>query len=261
MNRTQILMVLIVSAAGILGCSTPPPTETVIAHRGNSSVLPENTLAAMKSALRLDDPPGFVELDVQRTKDGKLLVIHDGTLDRTSNGRGPVGEKDLSEIRKLSAGYEQRFGAAHKALPFSTLEEVLDGVRELPGAVMIELKASRSGEEVGQLLHQRGETSRHVIAGFDIENVLAAKMAAPKVRTLFLVSRPSVVNVELARLAGCAIVGMNHNGVTKEVVRAAHAGGMLVWAWTVDDPTRARALRELGVDGIITNCPASIVGG
>ena len=260
MNGRRILLVVALLGLGMLGsCASGTKTVTVIAHRGNSSEVPENTLAALESALRLKTPPLFVELDVQRTRDGKLLVIHDKTFDRTSDGKGPVGAMNLVDIRKLSAGFEQKFGSDFRSLRFNTLDEVLTALEPLPGAVMIELKAERSGTEVARLLRQRGELGRHLIAGFDILNVLAAKMEEPKARTLYLVSRPSLVQIELARRAGCSIVGIDDAGLTVEMVDAVHRSGMKVWVWTVNKTERAQVLKTMGVDGVITDYPKAVV--
>ncbi len=260
MNGRHVWLAVALFGLGMLGsCASGTKTVTVIAHRGNSSRVPENTLASLESALRLKTPPLFVELDVQRTRDGQLLVIHDKTFERTSNGTGAVGAMDMKDIRKLSPGFERKFGSEYRSLRFNTLNEVLTALAPLPGSVMIELKAERSGTEVARLLRRRGELRRHLIAGFDILNVLAAKMEAPEVRTLFLVSRPSSVQIELARRAGCSIVGIDQAGLTVEMVDAAHRAGMKVWVWTVNEAERAHVLRTMGADGVITNEPKLMV--
>src|SRR5262249_45661174 len=114
----------------------------IIAHRGDSSHRPENTLAAFVGALEVG--ADLVELDVQLTADGHIVVIHDVTVDRTTDGRGDVRRMSLPEIRALSAGYGAVFGAAYAGERVPTLAEAL-GLLRGRARVMIEIK----GESVG----------------------------------------------------------------------------------------------------------------
>src|SRR5215510_16313441 len=98
------------SRRGLEGSLPAPPL--VIAHRGDSAHLPENTLAALAGALELG--VSAVEIDVQLTRDGRIVVIHDSTLDRTTSGRGDVRQMTLAEVRAVSAGYPSRFGDAYR---------------------------------------------------------------------------------------------------------------------------------------------------
>jgi len=105
-----------------------PAPLLVIAHRGDSAHRPENTLAAIAGALELG--VSAVEIDVQLTRDGRVVVMHDPTLDRTTSGRGEVRQLSLAEIRALSAGYPSRFGTAYQGEHVPTLAEVLTLVRD-----------------------------------------------------------------------------------------------------------------------------------
>ena len=113
----------------------PPPL--VIAHRGDSAHRPENTLAAFAGALELG--VSAVEIDVQLTRDGRVVVMHDPTLDRTTSGRGDVRQLSLAEIRALSAGYPSRFGTAYQGERVPTLAEVLALLRDR-ARTLIEIK-------------------------------------------------------------------------------------------------------------------------
>ncbi|HEY7924868.1 MAG TPA: glycerophosphodiester phosphodiesterase family protein, partial [Vicinamibacteria bacterium] len=114
-----------------------PPPPLVIAHRGDSAHRPENTLAAIAGALELG--VSAVEIDVQLTRDGRVVVMHDSTLDRTTSGRGDVRQLSLAEIRALSAGYPSRFGTAYQGEHVPTLAEVLSLVRDR-ARTLIEIK-------------------------------------------------------------------------------------------------------------------------
>ena len=111
-------------------------TPLVIAHRGDSANRPENTLASFASALELG--ADFVEFDVQLTKDGHAVVIHDPTLERTTSGTGRLLDQTLAEIRKVSAGYPSRFGDAYRGERVPTLSEVL-GLLRGRATAMIEI--------------------------------------------------------------------------------------------------------------------------
>ena len=109
----------------------------IIAHRGDSAHRPENTLAAFAGALEVG--ADLVEFDVQLTRDGQVVVIHDPTVDRTTDGRGRVAEMTLAQLRALSAGYPSRFGAAHRGERVPTLGEALALLKDR-ARVMVEIK-------------------------------------------------------------------------------------------------------------------------
>ena len=116
----------------------------IIAHRGDSAHFPENTLAAFRSALNLQ--ADLVEFDVQCTKDGQVVVIHDASVDRTTNGRGRVRDMTVAEVQALSAGYPLRFGNAFAAERIPTLGEALETLKGR-GRPMIEIKSDSSRNE------------------------------------------------------------------------------------------------------------------
>jgi len=238
--------------------SVPLPGPTWIAHRGNSSVAPENTLAAVRSALDLPTAPHFVEIDVYSTVDGQLAVIHDSTLDRTTDKTGAVAELTWTEVRSADAGFAERFGDSFRGERVPALDEVLDAVADTDTGIMIEVKAHGVGGPAARLVLERGEVERHVLASFHADVVVAASLAAPALRTLLLAGEPGLEHVELARRVGASILGASHGAITRELVEAAHSADLLVWAWTVDDPTRAAELVALGVDGVISNAVEAV---
>ncbi len=261
MKCRNVALVLALTSIFIVQGVTGPMSEAaelplLIAHRGNSSEAPENTMASIKSALAIPNMPNFVEIDVHDTKDGELLVIHDSSIDRTSNGKGEVSKMTLAEIRKYNAGYAKEFGDRFKDEPFPVLDDVLDAVKDVDAGVMIEVKAHGIGDDVAKRVTERGEVDKHVIASFAPDVVVASSMTNPNIRTLFLSSSGSTEEVELARRIGAKIFGSSYKDLTQEIIAQAHDSGLQVWVWTVDDPDIVLKLLNWGADGIITNRPA-----
>lgn len=252
------------STSGSISASTGSASSagpSWIAHRGNSKVAPENTLAAVRSALELSTAPDFVEIDVYSTADGELAVIHDSTLDRTTDKSGALAELTWAEVRRADAGFADRFGDRFRGERVPALDEVLDAVVGSDTGIMIEVKAHGVGGAAARLVARRGEVARHVLASFHADVVVDASLAAPGLRTLLLASEPGLEHVELARRVGASILGASEAAISRELVEAAHAAGLLVWAWTVDEPARAAELLALGVDGLISNSVEAIRSG
>ena len=230
-----------------------PDDPQWISHRGNSWIAPENTLASVRSALALDPPPDFVEIDVYLTADGELAVIHDSDLERTTDRSGRVAEMKWESVRAADAGFADRFGDHYAGERVPSLDEVLDLVKDTSTSVMIEVKAHGAGGPTARRVLERGETERHVLASFHADVIVDASLAVPALRTLYLVSNPGPEHVELARRCGASILGSGQgaaNATLRELTRAAQ---LELWTWTVDDPFRVDQLRALPVDGIISN--------
>jgi glycerophosphoryl diester phosphodiesterase len=237
----------------VTGCSAPRASSAWIAHRGNSSAAPENTLASVRSALALSPPPDWIEIDVHRSADGELVVIHDSTLDRTTDRTGAVADLPWSEIRSASAGYAERFGDAHASERVPLLDEVLAEVEGTATGVMIEVKAGGIGGDIVRLLEARGEVRRHLVASFKPTVLVDASMTNASARTLYLTGRASPEEIELARRIGAELLGAGNGSLTRENIAVAHRKGLAVWAWTVNEASDAEALVEMGVDGVISD--------
>jgi len=247
------------SPAEVAQLPLPAARVTWIAHRGNSSVAPENTLAAVRSALALDPPPDFVEIDVHASADGRLVVIHDTTLDRTTDREGAISELSFDEIRSASAGYSESFGDAFEAQRVPTLTEVLDLVADTDIGIMIEIKPHGLGRQVARLVAARGETHKHLIASFKAAVVVAAELEQPAIRTLYLSSTAAPEDVELAHLIDADILGFGHDAdLSAEAKARAAERGLRLWAYTVDDKQRVETLLEHGIHGVISNALADV---
>jgi len=237
------------------------PQVLITAHRGNSSVAPENTLPAFEAAL--DAKSDLVELDYYHSADGVPVVIHDSILDRTTNaeqvlGRAKlvVGEQFLADLQKLDVGswFDDKFAGAR--LP--TLLQSL-AVIQPRSVTLIERKAG-DAQSLVKLLEQQKLLDQVVVQAFDFEFVAACRRLSPTLALGALCGKTA--NIEQLKAAadtGADLIVWNHEKLGPEQVEAIHQLGKKAWVYTVDDPARARALVSWGIDGIITNKPAEII--
>ncbi|MGW7416420.1 glycerophosphodiester phosphodiesterase [Streptomyces sp. NPDC054863] len=258
-------------AAGPVGTTSPSPA--VIAHRGASGYAPENTLHAVDRADRLG--VAWVENDVQRTKDGELVIVHDDSLARTTNveqvfpGRAPWKIKDFTaaEVRRLDAG--SWFGAAYAGTRVPTLKQYLNRVEKNRQKLLMEVKnpALYPGieKDILKVLRKEGwldrahVRSRLVLQSFDAASVQAVHRQRPDLTTGFL-GTPAVA--DLPKFAAYTDqINPQHGTITREYVAAvhrlkgAHGKRLRVNTWTVDDVVNAKKAKDFGVDGIISNKP------
>ena len=246
-----------------------PDARLVIGHRGASAEAPENTLPAFEAAVRRG--ADAIELDVRLTADGAPVVLHDPTLDRTTDRSGPVAARTLAELRAVDAGY--RFTPdAGRSHPFRggdaripTLGEVLWAFPKL--TVLVEIKEPTAQEAVRRVLLQEDAAGRCVVASEHREALVAFDgppfvrgASAPEISELYWASllrrrRPAPGYRLLS-------VPLRHRGLTVPTGRfiaTARASGCAVHVWTVDSPDTARRLWRRGVSGIVTNVPGTMV--
>ncbi|MEW6236795.1 MAG: glycerophosphodiester phosphodiesterase family protein [Candidatus Omnitrophota bacterium] len=250
------LLSLVVFMASISAIIQNAQGETiVIAHRGNSSEAPENTLSSFRSAASLKPAPSYVELDLHRSKDGVLIVSHDDDAFRTTSVPGMIREQTFTELRKLDAGYSKVFGEKYKGEKIPRFEEVLEAVKGTGVGIMIECKQLLLEDAVVDLLRRRGELDNHVIASFDELTVYRAKKLEPAAKTLYLTDSLSNTYIWRAKDLGADIIGANNKSDPKDIEKA-HKEGFKVWVWTIDDEETMQKFIDAGADGIITNKPA-----
>ena len=244
----------------------------VIGHRGRSAVAPENTLTSFR--LAMDAGADLVELDYHHTRDGVPIVIHDGTLDRTTDATNRWGGRDLrvadyslEQLRPLSAGQWRSPAFAGETLP--TLEEALS-VIQARGVTLIERKGGDAFTCV-QLLRAKQLLNRVVVQSFDWnylrdyhrsepDQVLGA-LGPPGSRDGRTLTDPEKALgtewLDQIQALGARVAVWNRQ-VDAESVRAAHARGLRVWVYTINEPDLARSLVASGVTGIITDDPQRI---
>lgn len=229
----------------------------VEAHRGDSSNAPENTLAAFRAAVELK--ARWIELDVHPTRDGALIVMHDDTVDRTTDGSGAIAALTLEEISRLDAGswFDARF--AGERVP--QLRDVFDLVAPTATRINIEIKAAPPGLNVTrgvvELLRAYGKEREYVVSSFDLAALLEVQAAAPEITLALIGGGPDIL--EKAKQHGLPWVHAYHLTANADFVAEAHAAGKRVNVWTVDDPETLPAWAAIGVDKICTNRPATML--
>jgi glycerophosphoryl diester phosphodiesterase len=246
----------------------------VFGHRGASGLVPENTLPAFAAAI--DSGATLLELDVHASRDGGIVVFHDETLERTTDATGPIRERSLAELRNLDAGYG--FTTADGSRPFRgggitipTLDEVLVAFPETPLNVEIKQREPDIVAAVIGSLERHQATERVLLAAAEDDIMARVRAAAPPTLTGFSMGeavefygRCQSGDFDGYRAPGFALqVPHHHEDV--EVVNAAfvdraHDVGLEVHVWTIDDEAEMHELLDLGVDGLMSDFPARIVG-
>lgn len=225
----------------------------IIAHRGASREAPENTAAAFRRALAIG--VDGVELDVHLSSDGEPVVIHDSSLGRTAGASGLVKDLTVAELRRLDAG--RWFGETFAGERIPTLAEALEILR--PVRVIIEIKNGPIyypdiAGHVAAVVRMAGHESV-TISSFDHHALLQIRALEPDVETAALFSALPVDPVRLARDARAQCLHPHWAFATRDLIEAAHAAGLRVDVWTVDDPGYMAEMTGRRVDGIMTNVP------
>jgi glycerophosphoryl diester phosphodiesterase len=237
----------------------PAAPPLIIGHRGAAGHAPENTLASFAKALALG--ADAVECDVQLSADGVPVVIHDPTLDRTTNGSGPVAARSAAELRALDAG--AWFGPAFAGERIPTLAEVLDWARGRT-RVVLELKQgpvydARLPERVVEVIRDARAEGDVLAISFDHEAVRQVVAMAPAVLAGVLYAARPLDPVSLAWGAGATVLLPHWHFATADDVATAHEAGLGIAPWTVDDATVAERLFALGVDALSSNYPERLL--
>lgn len=233
----------------------------VIAHRGFSGRYPENTLRSFREALKL--PVGAVELDVRRTKDGVLVVIHDETVDRTTNGKGRVRDLTWEEIKSLDAGSWKGSEFAGERIP--RLEEALELINGQK-VVFLEIKEPDTSEQVIDALRQLDAFSWVKIGSFYPQAIARAKKLAPEISSSLIGSarvgasdETFAAFVKEALSCGANSITVNYAGLTPERILYCHQRCIFVGTWTVNDAEIARRMVAMGVDAIASDFPDMVL--
>lgn len=216
-------------------------TFTLVGHRGAMGLEPENTLRSFLRAER--EGADEIELDLWLSKDRQLVILHDGNVERTTNGTGDVAAMTLAEIKQLDAGLGE-------TVP--TFDEVLDAV-ELP--IQAEIKTTDAARAVIDTIRDRRLLDRIIVTSFHADILAAAKEYLPDVRTGLIYSGAPADSVEVAKSLGAGLLCLGFGKLEAELVEQAHREDLGVIAWPVNDTERLAAAREIGVDGVTTDFP------
>jgi glycerophosphoryl diester phosphodiesterase len=218
----------------------------IMGHRGAAALEPENTIRSIGRAMEIG--VDAVEIDVHLSKDDEMVVIHDATLDRTTNGKGLVKSRTLEELKTLDAG---------KGEKIPTLQEVMDFVGHKVRLV-IELKEAGAENKVVDVIKKNTATDNVHVISFWHRLVQAVKRKEAAIKTgVLLVGCP--VDLAIATHAFADTLVMRYSFVDKPFVKMAHKQGMKVFIWNIDDPKLLEPYVDMGVDGIGSNDPRVLV--
>lgn len=235
---------------------SPWPYPLWIAHRGAGTLAPENTLAA----LRIGAAHGYraFECDVKLSADGVPFLLHDATLERTTNGRGEAAARTWAELARLDAGGWH--GRVHAGEPPASLDAVATFVRANGFVLNLEIKPSPGrARETGEVVARHAarlwaeSTPSPLLSSFEPEALDAARAAVPALPRALLLDRLDDGWMERALGLGCVAVVAQYALFDAGVVARVHGAGMKALAYTVNDPATARWLLGLGLDGLITD--------
>jgi glycerophosphoryl diester phosphodiesterase len=217
-----------------------------IGHRGAAGYEPENTLLSFRKAIELK--ADMVELDVHICKSGEVVVIHDDTVDRTTNGTGKVCELTLSELKRFDAGKGERI---------PTLEDVMHHIDGATG-INIELKGEGTAEPVHRITDEFMEngwkTSDLLVSSFNLGELVAFRsLSDTRVGLLYGHFNESIL--ETADRLNAFSLNPYYKGVNGDFIKDIHERGFSVYPWTVNDPRDIARMKALNVDAIISDYP------
>ena len=242
----------------------------VFAHRGGGGLFPENTLKAFEYSAKLG--VDFLELDIHSTADGTLVVLHDGSVDRTTDGRGKISEMMLAQVKKLDAGYPfttdggKTFPFRGKGIVVPTLAEIFDALPEMKFNIEPKQQTPSIIKPLCNLIRERkmidkvivGSFRQTVIDDFRRECPEVATSASPSEVSEFLALEKTGVSQSYSPPMQALQIPEKIGGlqiVTKDFIESAHKRNLKVHVWTINETADMRRLLEMGVDGIMTDYP------
>jgi len=252
MKYSFFLILILFFSSLMLFCSFQKRIKTAItAHRGASGLAPENTVAAMLKAIEFH--ADFAELDVQETKDGEIILLHDDDLARTTNDSGVIWEKSLADLKGVDAGSWK--GAGFTGEPIPLLKTVIDTVKgkmKLNVEIKINGHQERLEERVVQILEDKNFINDCIVTSFNRPTVEKVKELNPKLRVGLIFSEMPAEDIYRTNWH---LFSVYYELVDQEFVDRAHRAGKEVHVWTVNDPETMKKMISFGVDNIITNRP------
>lgn len=278
------IVLLVIAVIALIALVTTPadkrPFEAkqsgflVMAHRGGRGLWPENTLYAFEQAV--DMGVDVLEMDIHSTADGVLVTMHDETVDRTTDGHGPIHDFTLADLKSLDAGYNwsdddgQSFPFRGQGINVATLEELFITFPDILMNIEIKQADPPIIEDFCQMIKDYGREETILVGSFDAGTVEAFRVACPGIstsvtepeaRTFFILNkamlgavyRPAAEAFQVPEYSG------NLHVVTEGFVSSAHSHNMDVHVWTVNEKVEMERLISLGVDGIISDYPDRLI--
>jgi glycerophosphoryl diester phosphodiesterase len=235
-----------------------PTRPLVIAHRGHSLEVPENTIEAYRRAIDLGAE--MIEVDVNISRDGRLVMMHDATLDRTTNGVGPVSGATLNELAELDAG--GWFGKDFASLRIPTVDETVELARDAGIWMCFEVKggdpveAERIANALITLLVARDALGFAAMSGYNHDVLALAKRRAPELvlapeRLPDDIPADAPTAILQARSLDAQIIQNHHRFLTTELVTALHEAHIAVWSWPTTDLAAIESSLAVGADGVM----------
>lgn len=226
-----------------------------IAHRGASGIAPENTIAAFNKAIEIG--VDAVELDLHGTADGEIVVIHDASLDRTTDMSGQIKQTTLDSIKQADAGiwFDPQFSGE----PIPTLTEALVCIAD-NAISLIEIKDASITASVVKIVQDMNMLEQVVIISFNTTAIQTVRSLEPRISTGYIVGsnnkqiQPNQLCQQLG-LLGSNLLNVDHKLITAEFAYEVRRHGVTLWCWTVDDIDRMCQMQEFGVQGITSNRP------
>ncbi|MCY0894053.1 MAG: glycerophosphodiester phosphodiesterase [Acidibacillus sp.] len=229
------------------------------AHRGASAVAPENTMAAFVKAY--ESGADAIEVDVQRTSDGVLVIMHDETVNRTTQGRGYIYSASFAWLSQLDAGY--KFSSSFHGERVPTLDQTLSFVESTSLRINIELKIVQNTyvgieEQVIDAIKQRDLTDRVVISSFHYPSLHRIKQLDPNQAIGLLCTQYNAVTPMYAKQFGAEAVHPHWKTISPTYMNEAFEQNIKIRPYTVNDPRIVRTLNAWGIDAVITNHPGLV---
>lgn len=235
----------------------------VTAHRGNSEITPENTIIAFRKAI--DISVDWIELDIRRSRDGAIVVIHDADVNRTTDGSGLVSELTLPQLKKLDAGYNFAMGFGRifpyrgMGVKIPTLDEVFDSIgMQSQTRVSIQPKVRGMAADVMKLADERG--IRHLI-GFNDGNleILSKAIEIDPSIPIFWDTDATDEHIKIAVEYGIETIVMNRSHVTRAKIANLHNAGLKAGVWTVNALEEMLTFLQMGIDRMYTDRPVVLM--
>ncbi|MEO6590655.1 MAG: glycerophosphodiester phosphodiesterase [Pyrinomonadaceae bacterium] len=246
------------------------PRPLVFAHRGGGGLFPENTLEAFKYSVEMG--VDFLELDVHSTADGTLVVLHDASIDRTTDERGKISGLTLAQVKKLDAGYlfTNDNGATYpfrgKGISVPTLEEIFKAFPQMKFNIEPKQAIPSITKPLCEMIRAHQMTDRVIVGSFRQTAISEFRAACPEVATSaspaevseFLAMQKTGITASYSPPFQALQIPVNAsflNVVNKDFIEAAHRQNLQVHVWTVNQPDEMQRLIEMGADGIMTDYP------
>jgi glycerophosphoryl diester phosphodiesterase len=227
----------------------------IIAHRGFSSAAPENTLTAFQKAIEIGAP--YFELDVYRTKDDSIIVIHDATLKRTTsnNARGTIAEMNYANFKDVRVGYRKKFGDTFENEKVPTLREALQ-LAKGKIKVCIEIKVNEIEASVLKAVNDLKVNNEVIIFSFNYDVLKKIRALDKNIEILYLKGNANKTTLNEAQAINAQAIGVGGaTKITKDFLDQSHSKGLEVWQYTINKEDRMQKLIDLGIDGLITDYP------